>query len=112
MRYERCAALRTLSGDDGAHGSGRDRRLPAIRDGGGWAVVRNQQDETERGIVRHNVSVLKRFADTAALTRLAALAASGDLPTTIAATYAPEQAAEAHRRQAAGGVRGRLLIVS
>jgi NADPH:quinone reductase len=56
--------------------------LAAIRDGGGWVVVANQQDETERGIVRHNVSVLKRFADTAALTRLAALAASGDLPTT------------------------------
>jgi hypothetical protein len=35
-------------------------------------IARNQQDETERGIVRHNVSVLKRFSDTAALTRLAA----------------------------------------
>jgi NADPH2:quinone reductase len=85
--------------------------LASIRDGGGWAVVRNQQDETERGIVRHNVSVVNRIADTASLQALAALAASGDLPITIAATYPPEQAAEAHRRQAAGGVRGRLLIV-
>jgi NADPH:quinone reductase-like Zn-dependent oxidoreductase len=85
--------------------------LAAIRDGGGWAVVRNQRDETERGIVRHNVSVAKRLADTASLTHLAALAASGELPATVAATYPPEQAADAHRRQAAGGVRGRLLIV-
>jgi NADPH:quinone reductase-like Zn-dependent oxidoreductase len=85
--------------------------LAAIRDGGGWAVVRGQQDETERGIVRHNVSVANRLADTPALRELAARAAAGELPTTIAGTYAPEEAAEAHRRQARGGVRGRLLIV-
>jgi NADPH2:quinone reductase len=85
--------------------------LEAIRDSGGWAVVRNQQDQTERGIVRHNVSVARRLTDAEALQRLAALAASEDLPIRIAGTYSPEQAAEAHRRQAAGGVRGRLLIV-
>jgi NADPH:quinone reductase len=85
--------------------------LAAIRDGGGWAVVRNQQDETERGIVRHNVSVARRLADTEALAELASLAASGDLPVTVAGTFAPEEAANAHRRQAAGGVRGRLLIL-
>ena len=85
--------------------------LPAIRNGGGWAVVRNQQDDTERRIVRHNVSVGARMTDTEALRRLAELAGAGDLPTTIAGTYLPEQAADAHRRQAAGGVRGRLLIL-
>lgn len=85
--------------------------LAAVRDGGGWAVVRHQQYETERGIVRHNVSVAKRLTDTASLRDLAARAAAGTLPTTIAATYPPERAAEAHRRLAAGGVRGRLLIV-
>ena len=85
--------------------------LAAIRDGGGWAVVRGQQDETERGIVRHTVSVAGRLADTAALAELGRRAAQGDLPATVAATYRPEQAAEAHRRQEAGGVRGRLVIV-
>jgi NADPH:quinone reductase-like Zn-dependent oxidoreductase len=85
--------------------------LAAIRDGGGWVVVRQQQDATERGIVRHNVSVAVRLEDTEALETLAALAASGELPTTVAETFQPEQAAEAHRRQAAGGVRGRLVIV-
>lgn len=85
--------------------------LAAIRDGGGWAVVRGQQDETERGIVRHNVSVANRIGDGDSLRTLVSMAASGGLPTTIAATYAPEQAADAHRRQAAGGVRGRLLIL-
>ncbi len=85
--------------------------LAAIRDGGGWAVVRGQQDETERGIIRHNITVAGRLADTAALADLGARAARGELPATIAGTYAPEEAAEAHRRQAAGGVRGRLLIL-
>jgi NADPH:quinone reductase len=48
--------------------------LASIRDGGGWAVVRNQQDETERGIVRHNVSAVNRIADAASLQALAACA--------------------------------------
>jgi len=85
--------------------------LAAICDGGGWAVVRHQQDPTERGIVRHNVSVGGRLADTDALHDLAARAAAGKLPTTVAATYSPEEAADAHRRQEEPGVRGRLLIV-
>jgi NADPH2:quinone reductase len=85
--------------------------LAAIRDGGGWAVVRYQRDPTERDIVRHTVSVSRRLADTDGLRELAARADTGELPTTVAATYPPEEAADAHRRQAAGGLRGRLLIV-
>ena len=85
--------------------------LAAVRDGGGWAVFRQQQDETERGIVRHNVSGANRMSDVPALERLLEAAASGHLPMTIAGTYNPEQAADAHRRQDAGGIRGRLLIV-
>jgi NADPH:quinone reductase len=85
--------------------------LAAIRDGGGWVVVRGQQDETVRGIVRYNVGVLGRFGDTAALEDLAQRAAAGELPTTVAQSFRPEEASEAHRRQAAGGVRGRLVIV-
>jgi NADPH2:quinone reductase len=85
--------------------------LVAIRDGGGWAVVRYQRNPTERNIVRHTVSVSRRLMDTDGLRELAARAAAGELPTTVAATYPPEAAADAHRRQEAGGVRGRLLIV-
>jgi hypothetical protein len=60
---------------------------------------------------RHNVSVVNRIADTASLQALAAPVASGGLPTATAGTYPPEQAAEANRRQATAGVRGRLLIL-
>jgi NADPH2:quinone reductase len=84
--------------------------LAAIRDGGGWAVVRQQQDPTERGIIRHNVSVARRLSDTEGLRELAQRSAAGELRSTIAGRYPPEAAADAHRRQAAGGVRGRLLI--
>lgn len=84
--------------------------FPAIRDGGGWAVVRGQDDETERGIVRHQVFVRTRLEDTAALEHLRALASAGTLPLTVAETFEPDRAADAHRRQDAGGVRGRLVI--
>jgi NADPH:quinone reductase-like Zn-dependent oxidoreductase len=85
--------------------------FPAIRDGGGWAVVRGQDDETERGIVRHAVWVRNRLEDTAALEHLRELASVGTLPLSVAETFPPERAADAHRRQEAGGVRGRLVIV-
>ncbi|WP_026912610.1 quinone oxidoreductase family protein [Patulibacter minatonensis] len=84
--------------------------FPAIRDGGGWAVVRGQQDETERGIVRHTVFVRTRLEDTAALEHLRELASAGTLPLTVAETFPAERAADAHRRQDEGGVRGRLVI--
>jgi NADPH:quinone reductase len=84
--------------------------FPAIRDGGGWAVVRGQQDETERGIVRHTVFVRTRLEDTAALEHLRQLASAGTLPLTVAETFPAERAADAHRRQDEGGVRGRLVI--
>ncbi len=85
--------------------------FPAIRDGGGWAVVRGQEDETERGIVRHPVWVRDRLEDTPGLEHLRELASAGTLPLVVQETFPPERAADAHRRQEAGGVRGRLVIV-
>jgi NADPH:quinone reductase-like Zn-dependent oxidoreductase len=84
---------------------------PAVRDGGGYAAVRGFRGETERGIVPHEVWVAERLEDTQALLHLRELAGDGRLPLPVAGTFAPEQAAEAHRRMEAGGVRGRLLIV-
>jgi NADPH:quinone reductase-like Zn-dependent oxidoreductase len=84
---------------------------PAVRDGGGYAAVRGFRGETERGIVPHAVWVAERLEDTDALLHLRELAGAGRLPLTVAGTLPPEDAAEAHRRMEAGGVRGRLLIV-
>lgn len=84
--------------------------LGAIREGGGWAVVRGQQDETERGIVRHNVAVVDRLQDTEAFLGLARLAEQGRLPMRVAKAYTVEEVADAHRCLEAGGVRGRLVL--
>ena len=84
----------------------------AIRDGGGLAVVRGWDGgEPERDIRISAVRVSNAFHRTDWLEHLRALASDGRLALRVAGTYAPEQAAEAHRTMAAGGLRGRALIV-
>ena len=46
-----------------------------------------------------------------ALDRLGQLVAAKRLTLRVAETFPPERAADAHRKMAAGGIRGRLLIV-
>jgi NADPH:quinone reductase len=85
--------------------------LPAIRDGGRLAAVREFVGETQRGITIERVAVSDYARNTAELERLATMVAEGTLTLRVAETFAPEQAAQAHRTLEAGGVRGRLLIV-
>jgi NADPH:quinone reductase-like Zn-dependent oxidoreductase len=85
--------------------------LPAIRDAGQLAAVRAFDGEAERGIRIHQVRVSDYAHNQEALRRLSTLAAHGDLRLRVAETFPPEQAAAAHRKLAAGGVRGRLVIV-
>ena len=56
------------------------------------------------------VDVLVVHADSQQLTTLLNLAADGALPTTVETTYPLDQAADAHRRQAAGQLTGRVLL--
>ena len=85
--------------------------LPAIRDGGGLAVVRGFEGETERGITIHQVRVAEYAENQAALDGLGQLVAQGKLTLRVAKTFPPERAAEAHKKMEAGGIRGRLVIV-
>lgn len=85
--------------------------LPAVRDGGAVAAVRRFRGESERGIRVLHVMVSEYARNGAALAELGELAGAGRLTLRVAATFRPEQAAEAHRRLEAGGVRGRLVIV-
>jgi len=85
--------------------------LPAVRDGGQIAALRHFNGVTERGILIHQVSVADYAHHRRALEELAKMVESGALSLRVAATLAPEQASEAHRKLAAGGVRGRLVIV-
>ncbi|MFI7599440.1 NADP-dependent oxidoreductase [Actinoplanes sp. NPDC049681] len=57
------------------------------------------------------VVVQEVYADGARLAGLAALAAAGDLTLRVAGTLPLARVAEAHERLAAGGVRGRLVLV-
>jgi len=85
--------------------------LPAIRDGGGMAVVRGFQGETERDIAIHQVQVSRYAENQAALAGLGDLVSQGKLTLRVAETFTAERTGEAHEKLAAGGVRGRLVIV-
>ena len=66
--------------------------------------------EAERGIEIDLISVRTYLREPEKLAALLALARDGVLTPRIAATFAPAEAAEAHRRLDAGGTRGRLVL--
>lgn len=84
--------------------------LPAVRDGGQLMAVRPFQGETERDIKISLVLVGNHLHEGARLAELADLAAKGVITLRIAELIPAENAAEAHRRLEAGGVRGRLVL--
>jgi NADPH:quinone reductase len=84
----------------------------AIRDGGGLVVVRGWDgSEPERDVRIIPIMVSTALQRTDWLGHLRTLASDRRLALRVARTYAPEQAAEAHRAMAAGGLRGRAVIV-
>lgn len=84
--------------------------VPAIRDGGGIAVVRGWQGEPGRGITVHHVVVFDHAKDNAALDRLREQVEQGVVTLRVAKVLPADQAAEAHRILEAGGTRGRLVL--
>jgi NADPH2:quinone reductase len=85
--------------------------LPAIRDGGKLATVRGFAGPSERGITIEPVRVMSYVHNHEALERLGRLVAEGRLTLRVAETFPPERVADAQRKMAAGGTRGRLVIV-
>ncbi len=84
--------------------------LPAIRDGGGLAVVRGWDGPVDRGIRVHPVRVTEAATDHARLLRLRDQVSTGELTLRVADVLPADQAARAHQRLAEGGVRGRLVL--
>jgi NADPH:quinone reductase len=84
--------------------------LPAVRDGGRVIALRTFAGEAERGIEIDLISVRTYLREPEKLAALLELARDGVLTPRIAATFAPAEAAEAHRRLDAGGTRGRLVL--
>ena len=84
--------------------------LPAIADAGAIATVRGWAGPAERGVTVHPVSAFAAVTDTALLEELRDLAEDGTLSLRVADVMPARYAAEAHRRLAAGGVRGRIVL--
>jgi len=86
--------------------------FPAIREGGAIAVVRTWDgDDVEQGIRIAKVLVATVLDRTDWLEQVRDLAVRGVLVPRVVETYPPEKAAEAQERMAAGGLRGRVVIV-
>ena len=99
-------------GVDGlADGSVQDAAvLPAVRDGGAVTTVRGYRGDGQRGLRVSPVLVRRYAEEQEALDRLRQQADKGELTLRVARTFPAEDAAEAHRRLEAGGVRGRLVL--
>ena len=82
--------------------------LDAVRAEGSFAAFAGAGPVPLRGI---RVLPVNIHASGAALAGLASLAAAGKLTLRVAGTYPLEDAARAHKRLQAGGVRGRLVLV-
>jgi NADPH2:quinone reductase len=85
--------------------------LPAVRDGGAVATFRGYTGNGQRGLRVTPVMVNIYAEEREKLDSLRYLAEEGEVTLRVADTYPAEQAAEAHRRFEAGGVRGRLVLV-
>jgi NADPH:quinone reductase len=99
-------------GVDGlADGSVQDAAvLPAVRDGGAVTTVRGYRGDGQRDL-RVSPVLVRRYAEEAeALDRLREQVEKGELTLRVAQTFPAADAAEAHRRLEAGGVRGRLVL--
>ena len=82
--------------------------LALVRDGGRFVGVQpSSQLPTERGIA---VSAVVAHPDGARLAGLLARTVSGQLPARVHSVLPLDQAADAHRTLAKGGVRGRIVI--
>jgi len=99
-------------GVDGlADGSVQDALvLPAVRDGGAVATVRGYRGDGQRGLRMFPTLVRKVAQDRPALDRLRQQAEDGVVTLRVNRPLPAEEAAEAHRLLARGGVRGRLVL--
>lgn len=87
-----------------------DALFRAIRDGGGFATVRGFLEEAPRGIRSHQVWITSYAEEQGKLDTLRRHVEAGEITLRVAQTLPAAQAAQAHRRLEAGGVRGRLVL--
>lgn len=91
-----------------------EKAFAAVKDGGSFTVVRGwpkDKPEAPRGIKIHPIFVSTVLEKTEWLEELRALASSGKIVLEVAGEYPATRAADAQRAMAAGGLRGRAVIV-
>lgn len=87
-----------------------EKAAPAVRDGGGFATVRGWSGDPGRGITVHRIGVYDEYHSGDKLELLRRHVEDGVLTLRVADLLPAAEAAEAHRRLEAGGVRGRLVL--
>jgi NADPH:quinone reductase-like Zn-dependent oxidoreductase len=91
-----------------------DQGFGAVKDGGSQVVVHGwpkDRAQPPRGIKIHPILVMTVLERTDWLEELRQLASKGKITLEVAGEYPPERAADAQRAMAAGGLRGRAVIV-
>ena len=88
----------------------RDKVLPAVRDGGKYVGVRGWDGGSVRGIQASRVLVTSEYHEHEKLDALRQAVERGQLTPRVAEVFGVADAAEAHRRLEAGGVRGRFVL--
>lgn len=84
--------------------------IALVRDGGAVVLVRRTQASEESRVRLHFAAVGQHVNRQDALQQLAALLQKGSLTPRVALRLPAQQAAEAHRRLAQGGLRGRIVL--
>ena len=87
-----------------------DKAIPAVKDGGAFTAVRGFKGDPQREIRFTETWVTQYNKRYDLLDELRQHAEQGALTLRVADTVSPERAGEAHRRLAAGGTRGRMVI--
>ncbi len=108
------AAVRDIL-PNGTHGLAdagilNERALGAIADGGRMVVLQGWEGPVERGIELHRIFIAGWAEDTARMEALVKQVEDGVLSLRVLDVMPPEQAAEAHARMHAGGIRGRIVL--
>lgn len=88
-----------------------EKAAPAVREGGGFATFRWWQADPGHGITVHPVAVRDEYHSGQELDTLRRLVEDGILTLRVADRLPATEAAAAHRRLEAGGVRGRLVLL-
>jgi NADPH:quinone reductase len=89
---------------------GPERSTPTLRDGGTAVFTRTPDPPGPNRELRFETILVK--PDAVALTRFAEQLAAGRLRTRVAQVLPLDEAAEAHRRAEAGGLHGKVVLVS